>query len=458
MKKQTYFLIIIFLVSAFLRFYRLSDLMPFIGDQGWFYLSARDLVFTGNIPLVGITSSYTWLHQGALWTYMLAPFLWLFKFNPIAGGYLSAALGVLTVFAMYFVVKELFGNKHIGIISALLYATSPLAIQSSRMPYHTSPVPVIILFFIFSINKYAKGNKVFLPISAFLLSLLYSFVLATMVFWILLVAVILMTRRIDIRIAVISLISFLIPLIPMIIYDLRLGEKFYQITAFLRISALSLSSRSVQPDKSILNASRDLLSTSKEMVFVGSELVSVLIILGAMIYLFRLLYINYKKKRFSYPIVILFLSVFLPIAGMLGTRTVSGAYLPILLPGITILLAFCFGKLAEKFPNYQKLIYFAILIVCLVNVFTLISTQYFSTGEIIFSDRLKIAKEVVISSSNRKYNLFAKGTGSEFESITNNYDYLTWWLGNEPSKGNEKLVYTIEEADRKILLNKWQKK
>jgi len=28
--------------------------MPFIGDQGWFYLSARNMLVHGNIPLVGI--------------------------------------------------------------------------------------------------------------------------------------------------------------------------------------------------------------------------------------------------------------------------------------------------------------------------------------------------------------------------------------------------------------------
>jgi len=59
-------LVIIVLIGGFLRFDRLSALMMFIGDQWWFYLSARDLILTGNIPLVGITSSHIWIYQGPL--------------------------------------------------------------------------------------------------------------------------------------------------------------------------------------------------------------------------------------------------------------------------------------------------------------------------------------------------------------------------------------------------------
>ena len=75
--------------------------MNFIGDQGWFYISARDILLTGKIPLVGITSSHIWLHQGPYWTYMLAIMLFLFHFNPVSGAYLTAVIGLLTVFLIY---------------------------------------------------------------------------------------------------------------------------------------------------------------------------------------------------------------------------------------------------------------------------------------------------------------------------------------------------------------------
>src|SRR5216683_690424 len=94
-------LILILFLAAFLLFYRLSTLIPFIGDQGWFYISARDMLLAGHIPLVGITSSHVWLHQGPYWTYMLAGALWIGHFNPITPAYLSAAIGLIAVLLMY---------------------------------------------------------------------------------------------------------------------------------------------------------------------------------------------------------------------------------------------------------------------------------------------------------------------------------------------------------------------
>src|SRR5260221_5098084 len=66
-QKRIYLVIVILVITVFLLFYRLSDLMPFIGDQGWFYMSARDMVLYRQMPLVGITSSHVWLHQGPYW-------------------------------------------------------------------------------------------------------------------------------------------------------------------------------------------------------------------------------------------------------------------------------------------------------------------------------------------------------------------------------------------------------
>lgn len=58
--------------------------IPFFGDIGWFYLSARDALLLGKFPLLGITASMTWLHQGPLWTYLLIPAFWLSDFHPLS--------------------------------------------------------------------------------------------------------------------------------------------------------------------------------------------------------------------------------------------------------------------------------------------------------------------------------------------------------------------------------------
>jgi len=81
-RKHHILLFFILLLAIFFRFYKLNQLMIFIGDQGWFYLSAQDMLIHHQIPLVGITSSHVWLHQGPLWTYILAVLFFFFGFNP----------------------------------------------------------------------------------------------------------------------------------------------------------------------------------------------------------------------------------------------------------------------------------------------------------------------------------------------------------------------------------------
>src|SRR3989344_6467822 len=168
----------ILLVGFFLRIFKLSEFMVFIGDQGWFYISARDMLLTGKIPLVGITSSHTWLHQGPYWTYILVIIFKIFNFNPIAPAYFTAFLGALTIWLIYKVSKELFSEK-IGLISAIIYATSPLIIANDRFAYHTSPIPFFTLIFIFSVYKWIKGNYVFFAPALISLGILYNFELAT---------------------------------------------------------------------------------------------------------------------------------------------------------------------------------------------------------------------------------------------------------------------------------------
>jgi hypothetical protein len=69
-------------------------------------------------------------------------------------------------------------------------------------------------------------------------------------------------------------------------------------------------------------------------------------------------------------------------------------------------------------------------------------------------ERLKAAKDIVASARGTKYNLIGKGEGSWFESFTANYQYLLWWLGNEPTKQNQKLKFILEETQNGIKVTK----
>ena len=216
--------------TSFLVFFRLSELMPFIGDQAWFYISARDLIVERTIPLVGITASHTWLHQGALWTYILAPILLVFNFNPVAPAYVTGIMHVVTVLLFYQLGAEMISKKA-ALIMAVLFASSPLAILYARMPYHTTLIPLITLLLIYSVYMWTKGKITVFPYIFLLLGILYNLELATIVLWPILIVIggigyvqkEKWVRAIRPRLILKSFLFFLVPMIPILIYDVNHG-------------------------------------------------------------------------------------------------------------------------------------------------------------------------------------------------------------------------------------------
>lgn len=109
----------------------------FGGNDPWFHMRLIENTIH-NFPERISFDPYTFyphgdlLHFGPLYDQMIAffailaglgaPSLHLIK---VVGAYFPAILGALTVFPVYFIVKELFDNRNIGIISAALIAVLP---------------------------------------------------------------------------------------------------------------------------------------------------------------------------------------------------------------------------------------------------------------------------------------------------------------------------------------------
>lgn len=140
-------------LATILRFYRLPELMAFIGDQGRDYLAARDMVLTGVWPLTGIPSSIPWLHQGPIFIWLTALMHKIGNFNPVTPAILTAVLGVLGVFLLYRLSRSWFAG--------LVLATAPLAVIQSRMPYHLSPIPLAAIGYLWALTINSAGWAIF---------------------------------------------------------------------------------------------------------------------------------------------------------------------------------------------------------------------------------------------------------------------------------------------------------
>lgn len=180
-------LLIIFVsFGLWLRLLWPLSLSPFYSDQDWFYRSAVTSLLTGKLPILGITTSITWLHQGVVWTYLLIPALAVSDFNPISGIILTLILSLSVTPFLYHVVGSFF-HPRMGLIAAFIYSFSYFSVVHSRIAYHTSPIPLFTLLIFYLILK----RKWFL--SGLFLGFLYQLHLLTLIFWLPVIYVI--TRR-----------------------------------------------------------------------------------------------------------------------------------------------------------------------------------------------------------------------------------------------------------------------
>jgi GT2 family glycosyltransferase len=461
-------ILMILIVALFLRVFDLDRTMPFIGDQAWFYLSARNMILDGQIPLVGIATSHPWLHQGPLWTYISAMPLWAFKYNPLAPGYFTAIMGVFTVFLTYKIGSKMF-SKRIGIIASFLFATSPLIIQNDRMPYHTSLIPLFTLLSIYSIYRWMKGSVYFFPLIFFLLAVLYNLEIQTVLLWFTFVVLfgygiwrrLIWAKKVfNLKIVLLSLIGIILPMIPMLIYDIGHGFpqtlKFglwigYKIARFFGFP--DIHGNQEFPDAvPFIAFTKDQL---QRLVFSPDFFLTGLLLLGSFLvvaYLIRGLLLK-KENISSYVIFCLILAISL--IGYLGTGVASGAYFPLIFPSAIFILAIGFDFVISKKCLFPFGI-ISLLIIGGLNSYMFLQQNNFiknNNSQTIYNE-ISAAKEIIRQADGNMYNILGKGSGSEFESFTMNYAYLTWWLGHASSEKNEKIKIFISYSADSIKIDK----
>lgn len=467
LSKEHLFLCFILLISLFLSTYRLRETMPFIGDQGWFFLSARDMLLTGKIPLVGIESSHPWIHQGPIWTYMLVLPMSMFKFEPVSGGYLGSLIGVATVYLMYLIGRKLF-SKNIGLIASLLYAFSPIIIMHSRFPYHTNPIPFFTVLFLFAFASWIKGNINYFPFIIFLLGVLYNLEIATFVFAIIIVLVIVWgffrnkkwaIGLINKKSISLTIIGFLIPMLPFLLHDVKNGfpqtVKFIAWIGYKTLTLFGYSNLNIQNTTPNINPLVLFLSENlQKLIFFPSRLISIFIFFICLTIFVANLFDRIKLHKTTREYIALLLVFIFPLLGFFIAKTPSDAYLPMFFPSVIFLISIGFVRLYEK-KFLSLIVALGICIVLFGNILFYVNrfNADMKSG-FTLKDRIKTSKQIIAIAKDKQYNLVGKGSGSEFSSFTNNYEYLTWWLGHGPSKENQKIKIFIEESVKGIRIEK----
>lgn len=468
--KTTLFLSFIFLSAFFIRLYKIDSLVPFIGDQGWFFISAKNAISLGQIPLVGITSSHLWLHQGSLWTYIILILFKIFNFNPVSPFIFTALVDGLVVILIYKLVSNIFSRK-VALFSSLIYAFSPVVILNARMAYHTSLIPLFILLFFYSLFSFIKGKRYYFPLSIFFLAILYNFELQAAILVILFFLILFFgfIKKLDWfknilnkKILFLSFIAFLIPMSPILIYDIKNGFPqtivfggwtIYKGVSFV-LKLFEGSSTNFQPYILIFDYFYEFI---RKLVFMQNGIFSLTVFISGIFILIYKISKNRISKKADLGILLVFLLLVFLVGGIFVSKTASDAYLmSLFIP--SILMISIFLDYISKNRRIYVFVLSLVLIISFMNVFHLISNDYFTGSKKNFGpnlyDRTKAVKEIIKDSGHKTISIIGKGEGSQFESFTDNYEYLLWFYGKNPKERGGDILYILSEGKRGITIDK----
>jgi 4-amino-4-deoxy-L-arabinose transferase-like glycosyltransferase len=368
----------ILVVALFLRLYRIGEFMTFLGDEGRDARIVRDLITQGNLVFIGPQTSIGNMYLGPLYYYMMAPALFLSGLNPVGPAIMVALLSVFTIFFTWYVARKWFG-KEAGIISALFYAISPIAIIYGRNSWNPNPMPFFALLSIWGIYQVWHNKKYFwLPLvglsTAFALQMHYLglLLLPTLgIFW-LISFIKLKKEKISTKIfnkkTIIAILIFLFLMSPLVLFDLKHNGMNLK-----ALNALLSANSGVFNPGNILVKPFSIFSTTQSALLSGNEkptlYISILICLISTIFLFI--------KRKQDHIKLLFAWIIFTVFGLgFYSQSINIHYLGLIYPAIFLL----FGAIVSFISNINPLLKWGLyLLLAVLIVFNIRTSPTFGS-------------------------------------------------------------------------------
>lgn len=467
MKREYWFLILIFLVGFAIRFLSVWPSNTVIGfDQ------ARDLfdsvkIMNGNLRIIGPTAGNNPnLHHGVAWIYFMIPPL-LFGHNPIFVVIWNSLFNAGSVIFIFFIAKSLFKDKKISYIASIISAVSFYYVQFSGWLSNPTGTFFSLPLFILGLVEYYRGKKWGLPLAFFFLGITIQFELfflymipTGIVLWL-----ILKPKLPSIKLCLLSIAAFLSATSTMIATEIK--YNFSGVKSILTAGQLVGDTRS-----GILDHLRIFLESKWEAFYLNFWPQNK--DFGTLIGMFSVLFLAYEiikhKKKIETVKINLFLLVlfFSPaIMFILGVHNAPWFYIG--RPASAILIgAYILSKLKANF-----LIAVVLLFIVVANL-TAIKDAYGLGQPLLEPDKAAIlSKQVEVMEYTYKNS---GGKPFAINTVTNplyvnlvwawnynwyskSYGYKPNWLGGdqlppyntlETSKGDEELFYLIIDQTPRI--------
>lgn len=206
-----------------MRAYQPQILFQYSHDQdllGWF---VRDVVVNHHLRLIGQETSSHGIFIGPFFYYLQTPFYVFNHMDPSAAVILPIILGTFAVFSIYFILTKIF-NKNVGLMAALIYATSVLIVFTDREVVPTMPLMLWTIWYLYSLWLILKNKKYGYILAGLLIGLIWSINLQLVILLpLVLVAQILSKHKINVKQLFVGILVGVILNIPFVAFEFRHG-------------------------------------------------------------------------------------------------------------------------------------------------------------------------------------------------------------------------------------------
>jgi 4-amino-4-deoxy-L-arabinose transferase-like glycosyltransferase len=359
-KLEVLLLLGIVILALFLRLYRIGEFMTFLGDEGRDVRIVRDLITKGNLVFIGPQTSIGNMYLGPLYYYMMAPALFLSGLNPVGPAVMNALLGVLTVVFVWYVGRSWF-NRESGLLAALFYAISPVAIIYSRSSWNPNPMPFFALLCIWGIYQVWRNKKyLWLPIVgvsfAFALQMHYLGLLLLPVigiYWLISLLQIKKDKKLRplfVKNTLLAIVVFLVLMFPLVLFDLKHnGMNYNAFKSFFSDRQTTINLNPARSDRFI-----PIIQMTTSDLVLARQPIAVTVVAIA---LFLLSVFVFVKSKWRPQLKLLFLWLGVGILGLsIYKQHVYVHYLGFMYPAVYLLLGLLLGYVISRKGIILKII------------------------------------------------------------------------------------------------------
>lgn len=420
----------------------------FNGEMGYDYMTIRNFVENGQIPLIGPRTSHEWFFIGPLFYWIFGLLMPIFHYSVLVGTYFFAIVGVVSILVCYWVIKSLFGQKA-GLISSFLLSFSPLWVSLTRDARFNAMTAVLFFPFYYFLVKATRDKGKSLLTLGVILGIMFSFFPSPILLLPGTVVVIFIYRKqIKKKYFIPGILGFLIPNIPYLIYNSIhkfeiLGNLFawipYRILGFF-----GLYPKNTVTPHILQNNLTGLYTFFQQSYLYESNILIFILSLAVVMYA-----ISKARKNISLAILLILAGV--SYLGLFLHGDPPQHYYLVIFPVPIILLSLFIERLSQKF------IWLSILVVgylLLSNLMFYFSKNWFYVNSVKMSGdmnyvpyglQLKVADYIARDTGSNNFNLARVGPSDYFgDNFSLNYQYLLKNLGKKVDK-SAPIRYTIYE-------------